>query len=160
MKTKQATSSISLVITTFMAVLLFGCKAQRVDTQGIVGQVYWIEGNQMPTITDGHQETSTKPERKKVKRTIRIYERTHINQATMGDHLFKDIETPMIAEIETEEDGSFAIGLAPGAYSIFTVEENGYFASTYDLDSYIHPVEVKENQWNDIQILINYKAAY
>ncbi|QDH77838.1 carboxypeptidase regulatory-like domain-containing protein [Echinicola soli] len=162
MKTKQALSPVffSLFATAFIAVLLCGCKAQRVDTQGVVGQVYWIEGNQMPTITDGDNVTPAKPERKKVKRTIRIYERTHINQATMGDHLFKDIETPMIAEIETEEDGSFAIGLAPGAYSIFTVEENGYFANVYDLDSYIQPVEVKENEWNNIQILINYKAAY
>ncbi|GGF21581.1 carboxypeptidase regulatory-like domain-containing protein [Echinicola rosea] len=162
MKTKKALSSLSfsLIAVAIFTVLLCGCKAQRVDTQGIVGQVYWIDGNQMPTITDGSNETPAKPERKKVKRTIRIYERTHINQATMGDYLFKDIETPMIAEIETEEDGSFAIGLAPGAYSIFTVEENGYFANVYDLDSYIQPVEVKADEWNNIQILINYQAAY
>lgn len=144
----------------FSAVLLHGCKAQRVDTQGIVGQLYWIEGNLMPRVTDSGAEIPKKPEKEKVKRTIRIYERTHINQATMEGTLFTNIETPMVAEIETEEDGSFILGLAPGQYSIFTVEDTGYFANVYDLDSYIHPIEVKEGEWANTEILINYKAAY
>ncbi|WP_200974405.1 carboxypeptidase regulatory-like domain-containing protein [Echinicola sp. 20G] len=143
-----------------IALLIYGCKAQRVDTQGIVGQVYWVEGNLMPTITEDNSTVPKKPEREKVKRTIRVYERTHINQATMGDVLFTAIETPMIAEIETEEDGSFIIGLAPGSYSIFTVEEDGYFANIYDLDSYIQPIEVHDGEWTSTEILINYKAVY
>ncbi|GGZ35937.1 hypothetical protein GCM10007049_31520 [Echinicola pacifica] len=139
--------------------LISSCNVQRVDTQGIVGQVYWLEGNQMPTVGEP-SGTDNRPKREKVKRTIRIYERTHISQAKMGDQLFTEIETPMLAEIETEEDGSFAIGLPPGVYSLFTVEENGLFANIYDLDSYIQPVEVLADEWNDIQLLINYKAAY
>ncbi|GAB3645440.1 hypothetical protein GCM10028791_03550 [Echinicola sediminis] len=130
------------------------------DTQGIVGQAYWIEGNLMPKVTDSGAEIPKKPEREKVKRTIRVYKRTHINQATMGGTLFTKIETPMVAEFETDDDGSFIIGLPPGQYSLFTVEDEGYFASVYDLDSYIHPIEVKDGEWTSAEIVINYKAAY
>ncbi|WP_186754300.1 carboxypeptidase regulatory-like domain-containing protein [Echinicola salinicaeni] len=160
MKTKQILRTLAYSFFTLgLASILFGCKAQRVDTQGIMGQVYWVEGNLMPTISDDNN-VPEKPPKEKVKRKIRIYERTHINEAKMGDLLFTEIETPMVAEIETEEDGSFVIGLPPGAYSIFTVEEDGYFANVFDLDTYIQPVEVIDGEWSQLEILINYKAAY
>ena len=161
MKINKVLKPFAITFLTVVAVsLLYGCKAERVDTQGIVGQVYWIEGNLMPTVTDNGEEIPKKPKREKVKRTLRIYERTHINQATMEGTLFTNIETPLVAEIETEEDGSFVVGLSPGQYSIFTVEEKGYFASVYDLDSFIQPIEVKNGEWTTTEILINYKAAY
>ncbi|WP_215224491.1 carboxypeptidase-like regulatory domain-containing protein [Echinicola shivajiensis] len=160
MKTKQILRTMAYSFLAFgLASFFFGCKAQRVDTQGIIGQVYWVEGNLMPTISDGNT-VPEKPPREKVKRKIRIYERTHINEAKMGDLLFSEIETPMVAEIETEEDGSFVIGLPPGTYSVFTVEEGGYFANVFDLDTFIQPVEVLDGEWSNMEILINYKAAY
>jgi hypothetical protein len=134
-------------------------KAGKGDTQGIQGRVYWIEGNQMPQI--GEKEKSMeKPEKEEVKRTLRIHELTHINQASLGDALFGDIETPLIAEVETDNAGRFSVELPPGKYSVFTVEKTGHFANVFDLDSYINPFEVKEGEWTQADILINYEAAY
>ena len=142
-----------------LAAIAFSCKTAKVETQGIQGQVFWLEGNQMPQIVEEGQ-VSSRPEKKGVKRTLRIHELTHINQARLGDALFGDIETPLVAEVETDESGNFSVELPIGRYSIFTIEENGYFANIVDLDSYINPFEVKEGEWTQANILINYKAAY
>lgn len=113
----------------------------------------------MPQITDDGKAAS-RLGKVGLQRTVRIHELTHINQARLGDGLFGDIETALVAEIETDESGNFSVSLPPGKYSIFTVEEDGYFANIFDLDSYINPFEVREGEWTQANILINYQAAY
>lgn len=130
------------------------------NNQGIQGNVYWIEGNQMPQASQEAPSSLPPSAKKAVKRTIHIHQLTHINQASLGDYLFGNIETPLVASIETNEEGEFSIELPPGKYSIFTVEENGYFASVFDLDSYIHPVEVEKGEWSRVAITINYEASF
>ena len=144
--------------TLFLA-LAFSCKTAKKDGQGIQGQVFWLEGNQMPQMVD-EGEISQRPAKKGVKRTIKIHELTHINQARLGDALFGDIETPLVKEIETDESGNFSVELPAGMYSLFTLEETGHFANILDLDSYINPFEVKAGEWTQADILINYQAAY
>ena len=141
-------------------ILFASCKPQKMNNQGIQGNVYWIEGNQMPQASEKEASSLFLKAEKAVKRTIHIHQLTHINQASLGDYLFGSIETPLVASIETNEEGEFSIELPPGKYSIFTVEENGYFASVFDLDSYIHPVEVKKGEWNKVTITINYEATF
>lgn len=140
--------------------VLSGCKSAKTPTQGLRGQVFWVEGNLMPLISEDGQALPEDIPKKSVKRLIKIHELTHINEARLGDFLFGDIETPEVALIETDDEGRFAIELPVGTYSVFTVEENGYFANIFDLDSYINPVEVNRNQWTTIEIIINYEAAY
>ena len=109
------------------------------------------------------QETATSfsPAGKKpVIRTINIHQLTHINEANLGDYLFGNIETPLVVSVETNNEGEFSVMLPPGKYSLFTVEEKGYFASIFDLDSYIHPVKVEKNEWSQVEIIIDYKASY
>lgn len=147
---------------TFFIILLavvFSCRTAKKDGQGIQGQVFWLEGNQMPQMAK-EGEMIERPAKKGVKRTLKIHELTHINQARLGDALFGDIETPLVIEIETDESGNFSVELPAGKYSIFTVEEAGHFANILDLDSYINPFEVKEGEWTQADILINYQAAY
>jgi hypothetical protein len=141
-------------------VLLASCKPQKMKNQGIHGNVYWIEGNQMPQASRGEATSLSPADQKPVKRTINIHQLTHINQASLGDYLFGNIETPLVASIETNEAGEFSVELPPGKYSLFTVEENGYFASIFDLDSYIHPVNVEKGEWSSISITIDYKATF
>ena len=128
--------------------------------EGIRGQVFWVEGNRMPQANQSAGQPGFPPEKKPIQRTLRIHQRTHINQTSLGDYLFGDIETALVAEIQTDESGFFEVPLPPGTYSIFTVEENGYFANVFDLDSYVHPVTVTENTWETTQITINYMANY
>ncbi len=128
--------------------------------EGIQGHVYWIAGNQMPQATESEDASPSGSKKQPVKRTIRIHELTHINEASLGDYLFGDIETPLITEIETDESGHFQVKLPPGKYSLFTIEEKGYFANVFDLDSFIHPVTVEKNQWEKTEITIDYQASY
>ncbi|MDN3686579.1 carboxypeptidase regulatory-like domain-containing protein [Cyclobacterium jeungdonense] len=128
--------------------------------EGIKGQVYWIDGNLMPQATDSGNDSRLGPKKQPVKRTIRIHELTHINEASLGDYLFGDIETPLVAELETDESGYFEVKLPPGKYSIFTKEDKGYFANVFDLDSFIHPITVEKNKWKRTEITIDYKASY
>lgn len=144
---------------TVLLALSFSCKTTKNNGTGILGQVFWLEGNQMPQVA-AEGNITERPVKKGIKRTIKIHELTHINQARLGDALFGDIETPLVREIETDESGNFSIALPPGKYSIFTVEETGYFANIFDLDSYINPFEVKDGEWTQADILINYAAAY
>lgn len=148
-----------ILLFSLLAGLSFSCKTAKKPGQGIQGQVFWLEGNQMPQRME-EGEGQERPTKKGVKRTLRIHELTHINQAALGDALFGDIETSLVEEIETDEAGNFSVELPPGTYSIFTVEETGYFANILDLDSYINPFEVKEGKWTQADILINYQAAY
>lgn len=142
-----------------IACLAVSCKSNKRDTQGIQGQVFWIEGNQMPKVLK-EGEVDGREHRKGAKRTLRVHELTHINQARLGDALFGEIETPLVTEVETDEEGKFSVELPAGKYSLFTVEENGYFANIFDLDSYINPFEVQKGKWTQADILINYKATY
>lgn len=132
----------------------------RDQSAGIEGQVFWVEGNQMPQLSENKKQEAAEQAGKPTKRTLRIHELTHINQANLGDYLFGDIETPLVKEVETNEEGYFKVELPPGRYSIFTVEEKGYFANVFDLDSYIHPVTIEKSGWNRIKILIDYQATY
>ncbi|HLU89220.1 MAG TPA: carboxypeptidase-like regulatory domain-containing protein [Cyclobacteriaceae bacterium] len=140
-----------------LLILLGSCKSSQMSGQGIQGQVFWVAGNQMPQAND----RGVNPEEKvPVQRTLRIHELTHINQARLGDALFGDIETPLIEEVKTDEEGRFSVKLPAGRYTVFTVEKSGYFANVFDLDSYINPYEVKEGEWTKAEILINYEGAY
>jgi hypothetical protein len=127
--------------------------------QGIEGQLYWVEGNRMPMVhEEGEKPEESEPQT--VQRKIRIYELTRMDQAQQRDGLFDDIPTELVAEAESDESGAFKIGLPPGRYSVFTVEEDGLFANIFDSEMNIQPVEVKEGEWAEMEIKIDYKAFY
>ncbi|EON75362.1 hypothetical protein ADIS_4066 [Lunatimonas lonarensis] len=78
----------------------------------------------------------------------------------VGDFLIGSIQTPRIAELETDENGRFEIELPIGAYSVFTVEEEGYFANVFDQYNHVNPIQVKEGEWTFLEIVVNYLAVY
>jgi len=155
---KSITSIAGIFI--LFVLLLTSCKTNKISTQGIEGKVFWVEGNQMPQASDNESKPGSFSGKIPIKRTIHIHELTHINEASLGDYLFGTIETPLVAVVETNDKGQFNVKLPAGKYSLFTVEANGYFASIFDLDSYIHPVTVEENKWSLVEIIIDYKASY
>ncbi|MFC3417600.1 carboxypeptidase regulatory-like domain-containing protein [Algoriphagus hitonicola] len=128
--------------------------------QGIKGQVTWIEGNQMPMISE---EGEAAPERKTgepIQRKIIIYPLTKISDTKMENSLFTAVDGKPIAEVESDEEGNFEVELAPGQYSVFTQEEDGLFANSFDLNGNIQPIQVEKGNWSELNILVNYKAAY
>lgn len=128
--------------------------------QGIAGQVLWLEGNLMPTINDSPDVNRKKFKGEPIQRTLLIYELTTMDEATSEGTFFRNIETPLVKKIETNKEGKFAVSLPVGRYSVFVEEEDGLFASSFDGEGNINPVQVEEGEITTIQIEVNYKAAY
>ena len=154
---------LRLSIYLIMIVLsLDGCKAIKMEQdqeQGIIGQIYWMEGNQMPMIVEDGEEP-IKQEKAKVQRTVKIYELTKVNQLEQANGLFSEPPTKLVAEVTSDESGHFKVGLPPGTYSVFTVEEGGFFANLFDQEMNVNPVEITEEEWMILNIKIDYKAFF
>ncbi|TPE45377.1 carboxypeptidase-like regulatory domain-containing protein [Pontibacter mangrovi] len=123
--------------------------------QGIRGQVLWVSGNQMPS------PDAPPSKGRGVQRTLYIYELTNASQAKTTDGVFHtNIQTNLVTQVVTDANGNFAVSLKPGRYSLFSKEEKGLFASIFDGEMNINPVEVEEGQVTSVEFLINYKASY
>ncbi|WP_276498627.1 carboxypeptidase-like regulatory domain-containing protein [Pontibacter litorisediminis] len=123
--------------------------------QGISGQVLWQAGNQMPS------PDAPPSKGRGVQRTLYIYELTKASQANTTDGVFHtNIQTNLVTQVVTDANGNFAVSLKPGTYSLFSKEEKGLFASLYDEEMNINPVEVQEGQVTQVEFLINYQASY
>jgi hypothetical protein len=142
-----------------LVVSLVSCKSYVSDSQGITGTVTWLEGNQMPTISDSGKDDK-RSAAQPIKRTLHIYPLIQFSDLKMEDGLFTAVATKPLQTVETDEKGKYSIQLAPGRYSVLVVEEGGMFASIFDGDGNVQPVTVKENQWTLLDIQVNYKAAF
>lgn len=134
-----------------------GCESVK---QGIAGQVLWLEGNLMPGIGDEPEVNRKKFKGEPIQRTLYIYELTTMDEASSEGVFFQDIQTPLVAKVETNKKGEFAVSLPEGSYSLFVEEEEGLFANTFDGEGNINPVTVSEGDIATITIEVNYKAAY
>lgn len=141
-----------------MAALSRSCEPD-ID-QGLAGEVRWLEGNLMPTISEEPQEDTGEQQGEPVQRELHIYELTTMDEAKMEGTFFSNIQTPLVKKVESNKDGYFQVSLPAGRYSVFVQEEQGLFASTFDGEGNINPVEVKEGEVTKMSIKINYKAAY
>lgn len=146
----------------FIAILILtSCINQKISlaTQGIIGEVRWVEGNLMPTIGDTTYAARAKgiP----IEREIYIYKATKPDDAIRADgNFYTSISTKLVKRLKSGKDGSFKVILPPGKYSLFVMEKEGLFANTFDGDNYINPVTVQANNFTEIQIMVNYKAYY
>ena len=77
-----------------------------------------------------------------------------------GGSFYKLINGDLVDRLKTKKDGKFQADLPPGKYSIFVMEQEGYFANIFDGENYISPVTVQANRFTEIKILVNYKAYY
>jgi hypothetical protein len=127
--------------------------------QGIEGKVIWQEGNFMPS--PGETKPSVKRIETTIRREVRIYELTGTDEVEKSTGtIFTNVQSPLVKTISTEEDGSFRVDLPPGSYSVFTVEEEGLFANSFDSEGNICPVTVEQGQFTNLVIKVNYKAYY
>lgn len=152
---------LSLLFILSMFLMANKCDSEQV-TQGIAGQVLWIEGNQMPSIINEKKPENTpdRPAPKGIKREVHIYELTNLGQASSNGPFFSDIQTKLVEKTETDEDGNFAVSLPVGNYSVFVKEDEGLFANQMDGQGNINPAEVTQDQITPLTLEVNYKAAY
>ncbi|KEO75136.1 hypothetical protein EL17_05560 [Anditalea andensis] len=139
---------------------LSGCKTVQLEQdQGIIGQLYWLEGNHMPQVIEDDNPAGRSSERN-IQRTLLIYELTRLNQLEQTNGLFSEPPTPLVARVTSDKSGQFKVGLPPGNYSVFTLEKEGLFANIFDGEMNVNPVAITSEEWVIINIKIDYKAFY
>ena len=127
--------------------------------QGIIGEVRWIEGNLMPSI--GDTSYASRAEGVPIEREIYVYKATQLKDVEKsGGSFYTSIHTQLIKKVKSKKDGSFRVLLPSGKYSLFVVEEEGFFANIFDGDNFINPVTVQPDNYTEIKIQVNYKAFY
>lgn len=149
---------------------LWACQAQKNNTsqnankeamgctynikEGMAGRVIWREGNWMPA--------PNAPERKApgIAREVYIYELTTDAQTEKEGQFYTAIHSRLIAKTRSDANGCFAVQLAPGRYSVFVKEADGWFANRFDGEGHIQPVEVKAGEVSEVELVVDYKAAY
>lgn len=136
--------------------LLAGCASvPGQDTQGISGTTVWVEGNRMP----GPETKIPAPD--PVQRWVYVTHVVNMDELpAMVDGLYPALPVEPIDSVQTTKKGAFTLSLPAGTYSLFTREEDGFFANTFDQDGNVNPVTVQENKIQNITIEINYKAVY
>jgi hypothetical protein len=157
-------SSTYTLLSTFSVLLLLltQCKAMKTEDQGISGKVTWLEGNQMPTIISDDQKSNPteRTKGKPVVRVIKVYPLVNMADARLEDGLFQAIVGDPITEVISDENGDYSLFLPPGKYSLFTVEEEGLFANSFDGNGNIEPIIIKKGEWVKRNLVINYKAYF
>jgi len=122
--------------------------------QGIRGEVYWLNGNQMPgpgrSVAPGLG----------IKREIHIYEVATRDETEYQDVFFSDIKTRHVATVMSDTNGKFKVKLPPGRYSVFVKEPQGLFANLFSTSGEINPVVVEPRKFTWVSITVDYEAAY
>lgn len=140
-----------LVVLISIILLCHNLQAQK---QGIRGKVTWSAGNQMP----GPDKKSSSL--KGIKRNIYVYEVATLQQTVQEDGFFKNINTKLIKKAKSKRNGRFCIKLPTGTYSVFVQEPKGLWANLFDGKGQINAVEINNGTWTELNITVNYMAAY
>lgn len=141
-----------------LLLLLIACKTGQQPSsagQGIEGQLWWLEGDFMPRI--GGRPTG---KRTPAQRSVVAYEAISLQAMKHPGPLFPSVPARKVAETESGPDGKFRLSLPPGIYSVFTREAEGLFANSFDGNGIVNPVSVKEGEFTNITLEINYAATY
>jgi hypothetical protein len=141
-------------------VLATSCTAKKNSysnvKQGIRGTVRWVEGNLMPSPDEPNLGKG-----KTVQRQLLIYEAVNFSGVEGQAPLFKKINAVLVKEVKSNINGIFACQLPEGVYSVFTLEPNGVlFANSFDGNGFINTIKVEHGRVSEMNIEINYKAAY
>jgi len=125
-------------------------------TQGIVGEVTEISGNQMPMVG------APAPAPKAFKTTVYIYDSTHISKVKQigTSPLFLTVNTRLVQKLDTNEAGQFSVALEAGTYSVFVLKGGAFFANQFDEKNNIGLCRVEVGKQTRLQIGVNADASY
>ncbi|UKJ07221.1 hypothetical protein [Solitalea lacus] len=149
----------SIVFTFYCTVLLLFSIEESANAQsqtGVYGIVVFKSGNQMPSPDIPKEQRGGKA----VRRSIYIYELTNVNETKAEGVFYSELKTKLIKQVKSDKNGRFSAKLKPGKYSVFVKEEKGLFANMSDGDQNICPIIVKNGQMTELNLVIDYNAAY
>jgi len=125
-------------------------------TQGMWGNVWFWEGNFMPSAS-GNQSGKVTP----VERDVWIFEASENDSVVgAGGAFYRQILTTLRAKTRSNRTGFYQVALPPGKYSVFVTEDSLYYANGNDSMGHIPSGVVVPNTVTKVQVDITYKAAY
>jgi hypothetical protein len=138
---------------------VYSDNAKKVSiTNGVWGTVSSVEGDCMPTVPACNSCCRNCP----VKRTVKIYEYTTINDAVTNDPygtFFDSFTTRLIAQVDTDDIGFFQTNIPAGHYSIVVVENGKLYSNTRDGQRGISPFTLTTGTKN-VNLTMTYNATF
>jgi hypothetical protein len=120
--------------------------------QGVAGLVQVWEGDFQPPA-----QGSITP----VVRELRVHQVTLLRDVVSeGDGFYSGVDSPLVATVSSGADGSFALALEPGNYSLFVMENGRHHATLADGEGQIFPVRIAANSWADAVVDITWAATF
>ncbi|HKC69873.1 MAG TPA: hypothetical protein VKG26_16675 [Bacteroidia bacterium] len=108
---------------------------------GLWGSCTYLTGDCMPMI-GGNSSCKSEP----VKRTIYVYAPTVDSQAVQiggpNSSFYSQINTQLIAQTQSEDNGFYQISLQPGRYTILILEQGKYYCMDWGGQHQLAPVTV------------------
>lgn len=123
-------------------------------SQGLAGTLIITEGNCMPMFDTYNWINTFKAY--PVKRKILIYEYTLLNNVIGYGPFYDSVETHIIGETESDENGFYQIKVDSGRYSIFILENEKYYASSGDGQGGINPIYINIDSVSIKNLRIDY----
>jgi hypothetical protein len=104
--------------------------------QGLWGSCSYLTGNCMPGSSSTCKQTP-------VKRTIYIYSATNETQAVhIVSNFYSQINTTLVGQIQSDDNGFYQISLQVGQYSILILEQGKYYTVSWDGLGLLTPVTI------------------
>jgi hypothetical protein len=123
---------------------------------GIEGYIFRVSGNRMPS------PGNPLPPPKGFRTTLYVYELTSLDQVSRVNEspFYKELRSRLIRTVQSDDSGYFFVSLPPGQYSLFTKKEELYYANMFDGQNHISPVTVAGGKVAQINVNVDYDAAY
>lgn len=123
---------------------------------GIKGNIYRVQGNQMPS--PGEPSTLPQP----LQTTLYVYELTNLTQVKQSSEasFYTAINTKLVKEVKSDKKGAFKVKLSPGQYSLFVKKDNLFYANLFDDKNNLAPVTVEKGKYTTVEVKADYGAVY
>ncbi len=125
-------------------------------TKGVWGTVLFWEGDFMPSIGPDMPRGRVCP----------VSRELYFHTATPSDSVlsersgfYKEIYTPLVAVVTSDNEGFYQVDLPPGKYSVFVKEDSLFYADRSD-SIHFNPVTIVPNSVQRFDIDITYKATF
>ena len=138
---------------------VYASNANKVTiANGVWGTVSSVEGNCMPTSPGCNSCCTHCP----AQRTVSIYQFTTVNDAITSDPykvFFDSFNTPLVTQVEADENGFFQAGIPAGKYSIVVIENGRLYSITRDGQGGLSPYVLSSGTTN-VNLVMTYKATF
>ena len=119
--------------------------------QGVWGSCTYLTGDCMPMV-GGNSSCKSEP----VKRTIYIYASTADTQAVkIGTSFYSQINTTLIAQTQSADNGFFQISLQPGKYSVLVLEQGKFYCMDWGDPNLLAPLTINSNATTKRDVVID-----